>query len=139
MSGINNLGTIASLSGLLQRIDVDIQNLTRVLNSLFLQGGISQLTGPITAGPGAGAQVSSISGTAFGKAVITGAAAGNLTAPGIATTSKLLSVIQYIGGGTAVTGIADLTSQFTITAVNTINNTGGTNTTGSQLFAQWIQ
>lgn len=102
-------------------------------------GGITQLTGAVTAGPGSGSQAASIPGAAFGRAVITGGAAGNLTAPGIATTSKLMWVLQFIGAGTAVTSIADLTSQFTITAANTINNTGGTNTTGSQLFAQWIQ
>jgi hypothetical protein len=102
-------------------------------------GGINQLTGAVIAGPGTGSQAASIPAGAFGHGVVTGGVAGNLTATGIATTSKLLSVVQFLGAGTAVTGLADLTSQFSIASANTINNTGGTNTTGSQLLVTWIQ
>ena len=114
-----------------------------IATTAFVTGGsgsgITQLTGPVTAGPGTGSQATNIIAGAFGHAVVTGGAAGNLTATGIATTSKLLSVVQFLGAGTTVTGLADLTSQFTIPSANTINNTGGTNTTGSQLLVTWIQ
>ena len=68
------------------------------------------------------------------SAVIAGGAAGNLTVTGIATTDELISVTQFVGAGVAVTDVSDLTSEFTITAANTINNTGGTNTTGNKLL-----
>lgn len=75
------------------------------------------------------------------SAVISGGVAGNHTVTGIRVESAsalgggddLVSVIRHIGAGTAVTDISDLTSEFTITADSTINNTGGTNTTGSKL------
>lgn len=69
--------------------------------------------------------------------VATGGAAGNITVTGIATTSTLVSIIFYAGAGTAVTDVTDLTSEFTITAANTINNTLGTNTTGGKLVVTY--
>lgn len=72
------------------------------------------------------------------SAVVVGAAAGNITVTGLAAGATLTGVIQMIGAGTAVTDVANLTSQFTVTAANTINNTGGTDTTGSKLLVQWI-
>lgn len=71
-------------------------------------------------------------------AVITGGAAGNLTVTGIDPSDTLIEVLQYIGAGVAVTDIANLTAEFTITADDTINNGGGTNTTGSKLVVRWI-
>jgi hypothetical protein len=70
-------------------------------------------------------------------AIIVGAAAGNHTVTGIATTNTLLEVIYYPGAGIAVTDVIDLTGEFTISAANTINNTGGTNTTGGKLIVRW--
>lgn len=75
--------------------------------------------------------------TAFGHALVDGAAAGDLTAPGITEADTLDSVIQYIGAGTAVTDVVDLTAEFSITADDTINNDGGTDTTGSKLVVNW--
>lgn len=71
------------------------------------------------------------------QAVVAGGAAGNRTVTGITTIDVLTSVIRYIGAGVAVTDVTDLTSQFTITADNTINNTAGTNTTGDKLVVTW--
>ena len=62
-----------------------------------------------------------------------GGSAGNFTVTGIATADALISVVLLAGAGTAVTDVTDLTSQFTITAANTINNTGGTASTGGKL------
>lgn len=81
--------------------------------------------------------IPAVTATAFGHAVIVGAAAGNLTAPGITTADAIDSVIQYVGAGTAVTDIVDLTAEFTITADDTINNAAGTDTTDSKLVVNW--
>ena len=66
--------------------------------------------------------------------LIAGAAAGNVAATGIKTTDTLVSVLRMIAAGTTMTGITDLTSQFTIPSADTINNTSGTNTTGDKLL-----
>lgn len=69
--------------------------------------------------------------TTFTKTVIAGGAAGNHTVTGILTTDILLAVID-------LTTEADLTSEFTITATDTINNGGGTDTTGDNLLVLWL-
>lgn len=56
-----------------------------------------------------------------------GAVAGNVTVTGIAVGDNLISVIAHqVGGAVGIDSVADLTSEFSITAANTINNTGGT-------------
>lgn len=75
----------------------------------------------------------------FGEktAVANGGSAGNITVTGIATTDVLEAVLYFpISTGT-VTGVSDLTSEFSITAANTINNTGGTATTGGKLEVRY--
>lgn len=75
----------------------------------------------------------------FGEktAVVNGGSAGNITVTGIATTDVLEAVLYYpISTGT-VTGLSDLTSEFSITAANTINNTGGTATTSGKLEVRY--
>jgi hypothetical protein len=72
------------------------------------------------------------------KALVAGAAAGNITVTGIKTTDALSLVLQFIGAGTAVTDVTDLTSEFTISATNTINNTSGTASTGDKLLVVWV-
>lgn len=69
-------------------------------------------------------------------AVITGGAAGNHTVTGISKGlkhydgDKLISVIEVA----VTTGVpTDRTAEFSITADNTINNTGGTDTTNDRL------
>lgn len=71
-------------------------------------------------------------------AVVAGGVAGNITVTGIATEDTLVSVIRFTGGGVDVTDVEDLTSEFTITAADTINNTGGTNTTGDKLLVIYV-
>ena len=63
-------------------------------------------------------------------AVVNGAAAGNVTVTGIGANDQLLAVIPTDGSG-------DLTSEFTVTAADTINNTGGTSTATKQVFVAW--
>lgn len=62
-------------------------------------------------------------------ALIAGGAAGNHTVTGIATADNLVMVLHYTTGA----ALANLTSEFTITGANTINNGGGTDTTSDQL------
>lgn len=70
-------------------------------------------------------------------AVVNGGSAGNITVTGIATTDVLEAVLYYpISTGT-VTSVSDLTSEFTISAANTINNTGGTATTSGKLEVRY--
>ncbi len=68
-------------------------------------------------------------------AVVAGAAAGNVTVTGIRVSDKLSSVIAFqVGAAVGIDSVADLTSEFAITASNTINNTGGTASTNG-----WLQ
>lgn len=60
-----------------------------------------------------------------------GGSAGALTATGVKSSDKLLLVQALTLSTGAPNAVADLTSEFTITADNTVNNTGGTATTGA--------
>lgn len=62
-------------------------------------------------------------------ALIAGGAAGNHTVTGIATADNLVMVLHNTAGA-----LADLTSEFTISATNTINNAAGTDTSSDQLL-----
>lgn len=87
---------------------------------------------------GAGAVTKPKLTTGFIKVtLVAGGAAGNFTVTGIATGDALISVLLWAGAGTAVTDVTDLTAQFTITAANTINNTGGTASTDGKLLIVW--
>ncbi len=61
--------------------------------------------------------------------VIAGGAAGNHTVTGIKLTDTLASVIHNTAGV-----LVDLTSEFSISAADTIENAGGTDTSGDQLM-----
>ena len=65
---------------------------------------------------------------ALRNVAIAGGAAGDHTVTGIKPQDKLISVIDLdpADGGAGISGLVDLTSEFTITAVDTINNVGGT-------------
>lgn len=62
---------------------------------------------------------------------LAGGSAGNHTVTGIKVGDKIRTVME-------VTNHADLTDEFTVTADNTINNTGGTDTTGDDLHVLYI-
>lgn len=64
--------------------------------------------------------------------IVAGAAVGNVTITGIKTTDKLVSVLHVDFNDTAEVG-ADRTSEFAITAADTINNAGGTSSSGGFL------
>lgn len=63
---------------------------------------------------------------------VAGAAAGNITVAGIKKGDRIITVLAVSAPG------ANLASQFTATADNTINNTGGTSTAGVvAVLVQW--
>lgn len=75
----------------------------------------------------------------FKMAVIAGGAAGNHTVTGIAVGDELIGVTRLNRDATAANiDIEDVTSEFTVSAANTINNTGGTDTTGDSLQVLYI-
>lgn len=63
-------------------------------------------------------------------ALVAGAAAGDVTVTGIKARDKLLFVAPLDGS-------ADLTSEFSVTADDTINNTGGTSTATKVVQVVW--
>lgn len=69
--------------------------------------------------------------------LVAGGAAGNLTLTGIAVGDELAFVGRF-STAAAISTLTDLTSEFSITATNTINNTSGTATTGDTLMVVWI-
>ena len=76
-----------------------------------------------------------LSRTFIRQAIIAGAAAGSHTGvttksgQSIAPGDKIVSVTRFANStGSAVTGVSDLTAEFSITGVGTIGNTGGTTT-----------
>jgi hypothetical protein len=71
------------------------------------------------------------------QTIVAGAAAGDFTVTGIALNDRLISIIEIDGTDVSET-FADLTAEFTITAANTINNAGGTATTGSGLIVTYL-
>lgn len=71
---------------------------------------------------------------------VAGAVAGNVTVTGIAVNDVLKSVVGFTLGEAAPNTIAvlDLTSEFSITAADTINNTGGTSSATGILFVTYL-
>lgn len=78
----------------------------------------------------AGVTASRGSASGFVRANIVGGAAGNLTVTGITTRHKIAAVVATADAGQAS---QDLTAEFTITAADTINNTGGTSTAANHV------
>jgi hypothetical protein len=64
-------------------------------------------------------------------AAVSGGSAGDITVTGISTEDSLAAVIDLDFSGGA---LADLTSEFSITADDTINNTGGTGSNDLLVF-----
>lgn len=64
-------------------------------------------------------------------ATIAGGAAGDHTVTGITVYDRLLAVVDVSAAG------ANLVGEFSITAADTINNDGGTDTTGAVLLIIW--
>lgn len=74
---------------------------------------------------------------ALQQTIIAGGAAGNHTVTGIATGDTLVSVLHVDFTDASETG-DDVTAEFTISAADTINNMGGTDTTGGFLVVTYL-
>lgn len=72
-------------------------------------------------------------GIGQGVTFIVGGAAGDHTVTGIKTTDKLLAVQAVTFAAGVPSAVTGLLSEFTISADDTINNTGGTNTADTLL------
>lgn len=68
------------------------------------------------------------------KAIINGGAAGPHAVTGILLNDRLVCVWEQDGTSGLLT---DLSSEFSITADGTIDNTGGTATGGDKLLVEW--
>lgn len=76
---------------------------------------------------------------ALRQTVIAGGSTGNHTVSGITTNDVLKAVNHLVGDGTQLTGaVNDLTDEFSIDSDDTIDNTGGTDTTNGVLIVTWI-
>lgn len=69
--------------------------------------------------------------------IIAGGAAGAHTVTGIKTRDTLVSVLHVDFTDASETG-ANITAEFTISAADTIDNTGGTATTGGFLIVTFL-
>lgn len=75
-----------------------------------------------------------LAGGIIKRALVAGGAAGNITVTGIAVGDELIAVLHLVGAATTMTNLTDLTAEFTVSAANTINNTGGTSSAGGKLL-----
>lgn len=73
--------------------------------------------------------------SAIEQTTIAGGAAGAHTVNGIGATDTLVSVVRITSAGV----YSVITSEFSVTAANTIDNTAGTATTGDVLRVEWLQ
>ena len=62
---------------------------------------------------------------------ISGGSAGALTVTGIAVGDRIIAVVDTEGAS------ANFASEFTVSAANTIDNTGGSSTSGKDLLVIW--
>lgn len=113
-------------------------------------GGVFSLvaSGTVTRGDKLCAAASGKVRTASTKtntAIVNGGAAGAITVTGIGASDELLSVVRLDvasdsgdnATGNKIQAASDLTSEFAVTAADTIDNTGGTNTSGDRLLVIW--
>lgn len=79
----------------------------------------------------------SLTGASSVLTSIAGGAAGDHTVTGITTSDVLTGVIHLSETTDTLDTVDDLTSEFSITGADTINNDGGTNTTGGFLLVSY--
>jgi adhesin HecA-like repeat protein len=71
------------------------------------------------------------------QTIVAGGAAGAFTITGLALNDRLISVLEIDATDSSET-YADLSAEFSITAAATIDNTGGTATTGGALLVTYL-
>lgn len=69
--------------------------------------------------------------------LVSGGSAGNHTLTGIEVGDEIVFV-GHFSTAAAIATLADITSEFSVTAADTINNAAGTDTTSDQLQVIWI-
>ncbi len=67
-------------------------------------------------------------------AAIVGGVAGDHTVTGIVVGDRIVAVFRFTTVTSNFQTIVDITSEFTVTAADTINNVGGTDTTADYLM-----
>ena len=97
-------------------------------------GGSVARGAPVTSD--ASGQVVAAGRSALKQTVVDGGAAGDIAVIGIGADDELVSVLA-IDATDASEDFSDLTDEFSITAAGTINNAGGTATTGQGLLVTW--
>lgn len=90
-----------------------------------------------TVGLGAAVEKGELPAAFLKVTLVAGGAAGNHTVTGIATGDEI-AFVGHLSTAAAIATLADITSEFTVTAADTINNAAGTDTTSDQLMVIWI-
>ena len=111
------------------RIDVHVAGIVTTK-----AGGRVARGAPVTSD--ASGQVVAAGRSALRQTLVDGSAAGDITVTGIGAEDELVSVLA-IDATDASEDFSDLTDEFSITAAGTINNAGGTATTGKGLLVTW--
>jgi hypothetical protein len=148
VKGVADSGNSAVAVGdQLYYVDADVNDGTGFLSKKDTGRYVGVALSTVTSGSTAAASVLVGSGFGVGQAnlpsgflkvtLVAGGAAGNLTLTGIAVGDELAFVGVFTTAASIAT-LADLTAEFSVTATNTINNTGGTATTNNQLMVVWI-
>lgn len=108
-----------------------------VIGTAVVESGAAFAVGDLIQSDASGRAIKATA-SAIKTAVIAGGSAGALTVTGLGASDRLVSVTRMNRDATAANVTLDsLTSEFSITAANTIDNTGGTATTGDALLVVW--
>lgn len=150
VKGVNDAGDSAvAIGDNLYYVDADVNDGTGFLSKKTGGRYFGQALEAVTSGATATINVAHDPGIGWGRAtiptgaiktaVIAGGSAGNLTVTGIKTSDELVGVVRLDRDATAANiNLSSLLSEFTITATDTINNTGGTATIGDALLIIYV-
>lgn len=73
-----------------------------------------------------------------GLTAFIGGAAGDHTVPGVLASDQIASVSAIAFTGGAPSAVTELAAEFTVAGDDTLNNDGGTNTTGMLVIVQLV-
>jgi hypothetical protein len=148
VKGVNDTGNVAVAVGdPLYYVDADVGTGTGFLSkkdsgryagiALEAVDSAATTTVNVLIGSGSGVGQANLPAGFLNVDLAAGGAAGNITITGVAVGDELVFVGVFTTAASIAT-LADLTAEFSITAGNTINNTGGTATTNNQLMVIWV-
>ena len=122
------LGPVYTAAGKGESVAVTVLGVATAVAGDAIAGGTLVMAG------GAG-KVIPYAPDALRSAVVSGSAAGDVTVTDIAPGDQLISVLRLAASGR---NVVSLTDEFSIKADETINNAGGTDTSGGdKLLVQW--